>query len=121
MCERKKIIDMKLEIFDDGTMNVEDFGIMDQDVKDYLDVFVKALKMYVQKREEYGDSWKIPEFKNHEAFLTAMVCLVKGKRLCHMLDKGDGVSEKYSNPLKITTLDMINYANFLFQSLGKNE
>jgi hypothetical protein len=80
--------------------------------------FEDAIKVFIDRHEDYGNTWELTEFENHEAMLNSLVCFVKAKRICAILDKQD----KHKIPvhkLMNNSLDLINYANFLYQSICK--
>lgn len=119
---------MKIKILtDDGNVIFEKGIVKDEDIQSFDEVvnevvkfmhpFVDATNTFIKRQDEYGNTWEIPEFQRHECMLTAMVCLVKCKRIAQMLDKED--NQKFHAQLLKTTIDLINYANFLHQLLEK--
>jgi len=84
----------------------------------FMDVLAETTKLFTQRHIEYGETWELPEFPDHEAMLTALVCFTKGKRICNMLDKQSGL-QKHGKQIINNTLDMIVFANFLLQQMQK--
>jgi len=120
---------MKIKVLtDDGNVIFERGIIKDEEIQSFDEVvdevvkfmhpFVDATNTFIKRQDEYGNTWEIPEFQRHERMLTAMVCLIKCKRICQMLDKED--DSRFSSQLLNNTGDLINYANFLYQMLKKN-
>ena len=85
----------------------------------FMNVFAETSKLFTQRHVEYGETWELPEFPDHEAMLTALVCFTKGKRICNMLDKKDGLC-KHEKQIINNTLDMIVFSNFLLQQIQKH-
>lgn len=117
------MIEYKISIDDDGKvyLNKEHTSdnnlIDDRDVDKFLTPLMEDLQRFIIRREEYGDTWKLGEFQKYEALLTAMVCFVKCRRLCHILDKEGKISEKYINVLNNNNIDLRVYSNFLQQHI----
>ena len=117
------MINIQITIGDDGVVKTDlssNTSLEVSELENYLRPLVQALQTYIVKNSDYGSSWKIEELKQHESLMTAVVYLVKGKRICSMLEKEDGkISEKYYQQLKDNGIDIINYANFFLQTMNK--
>ena len=114
------MVEIKLTINDNGIVKADVSGDADTcselEIEDYMVPVVDALQKYIIRKDEYGDSWKLPDFPHLEALMNALVCLVKSKRVCHMLEKN---KEKDYKQLLINSVDLMNYTNFLIQSVKK--
>ncbi len=95
------------------TINIDH---LNAETKKFLGSYVQALEVFILRYQEYGDTWSVPEFSDHEVKLMAMQCLVKGKRICNMLDKSNGEKEHFSAIMN-NLIDMLNYGNFLFKKM----
>lgn len=96
-----------------------DKGILHEEVTNFLIPIVDSIRMFIERHEEYGGTWQIPEYEKHESMLTSLVCLIKCKRICTMLDREGKVAKRQVGQLLKNTLDLMNYANFLYQILKK--
>jgi len=107
---------LTIKINDDGTIEnnlINEMGDDDKkDILKFINVFSKALKKYLYNKDAYGDSWKINEFEKYKSMLTSMVCLIKCKRICNMLDNNN---IKYVKRLEDNIIDLMNHSNFLYQ------
>lgn len=112
------IVEYQTKLCDDKVVN----GNYDRSVaslKNFVSTLTEAIKLFIQRNDEYGETWELPEFPKHEVMLTALVCLTKSKRICNMLDKENGL-QRYYKQIAANTLDLINFSGFLLQQVPKH-
>jgi len=84
----------------------------------FMEILSKVIRLFSQRHIEYGDSWELKEFPNHEVMLTSLVCLTKTKRVCNMVNKNEGL-KKYNQSIINNVLDIMVFCNFLLQQIDR--
>ena len=87
-------------------------------LESFMEVMATATKLFTNRHIEYGETWELPEFPDHELMLTALVSHTKSKRICNMLDKENAL-KKHDKQIINNTLDIIVFSNFLLQQIQK--
>ena len=108
----------KTDIISDSLLDVKSHDELIKELKKLMPGFEDAIKIFISRHDDYGNTWEMDEFSNHEVLLNALVCLTKTKRICSILDR------KKPGTIPITKLannavDLINYSNFLLHAIKK--
>ncbi len=123
---------MKLMLVDDDGVSIWESSIKKDSLfngqynkyvcqlKSFMDILVESIKLFTDRHIEYGETWELSEFPDHELMLTALVSHTKSKRICNMLDKSDAL-KKHDIQIINNTLDIIVFSNFLLQQIQKHK
>jgi hypothetical protein len=109
------------ELIKDTLIDIHDKNFIQKHLTSFMDILERAIRLFITRFDEYGESWEMPEFPNYEVLLNALVCMTKSKRICNMLDKDKGKPNKHAELIVRNTFDLILYSNFLLQSIKKQK
>jgi len=107
----------KTDIISDDKVQGE-YSELVKELKKIMPGFEDAIKIFIDRHDDYGNTWEMNEFSNNELLLNALVCLTKSKRICGILDRkkpGTIPIAKLAN----NAVDLINYSNFLLVAIKK--
>ena len=113
------------QILWEGTLKNGKNGILDdknfvqKQLVPFLRVYQEAILLFIERFKEYGNTWDIPEFPKYNLVLNALVCLVKEKRICKMLDQDSGQPNSHFTQIGRNALDVLVYGNFFVQLMKK--